>query len=513
MSKCALISVSDKNGVVGFAQGLQELGYKIISTGGTAQILREAGVKVLGASEVTGFPEILDGRVKTLHPKIHAGILARNTAEHLAQIAELGIEAIDLVVVNLYPFRETVAKKGVTLAEAIENIDIGGPSMVRAAAKNYERVTVVVDPAAYEDILEQLREQGEISLETRARLALEAFAHTASYDVAITQYLSKTLEDTAFPRHWFLEGEKIQDLRYGENPHQKAAFYKFKGNQQGTLTGAKKLQGKELSYNNLVDVESAWSIVNEFSEPAAAIIKHTNPCGASIGKDIHEAYVRAYESDTLSAFGGIVGLNREVDKATAEEIKKIFMEVIIAPSFSAEAREILATKKNLRLIEMGNQPQFGEKMDYWLEPVSGGFLLQEKDRAKVVVADLKVVTKRQPTAEQIDELLFAWKIVKHVKSNAIVLTKNKQILGVGAGQMNRVGAAEIALKQAKDKVRGAVLASDAFFPFSDTVEIAAKAGISAIIQPGGSIKDEDVIAKADEYGITMVFTGIRHFKH
>ena len=513
MSKYALISVSDKKGIVGFAQGLQELGYNIISTGGTALTLREAGVSVTIVSEVTGFPEILDGRVKTLHPKIHAAILARNTAEHLAQLAEQGIEAIDLVVVNLYPFRETIAKKGVTLTEAIENIDIGGPSMVRAAAKNYERVTVVVDPAAYQDILEQLQERGGISLETRARLALEAFAHTASYDAAITQYLSNTLEDTAFPRHWFLEGEKIQDLRYGENPHQKAAFYRLKGEHRGTLTGAKKLQGKELSYNNLVDVESAWSIAKEFSEPAAAIIKHTNPCGASIGNEIHEAYVKAYESDSLSAYGGIVGLNREVDKDTAEEIKKIFMEAVIAPSFSEEAREILVTKKNLRLIEMGNQPLLAEKIDYWLEPVSGGFLLQEKDRATVSAVDLKVVTKKQPTPEQINELLYAWKIVKHVKSNAIVLTKNKQILGVGAGQMNRVGAAKIALEQAKDQVRGAVLASDAYFPFSDTVEIAAQAGISAVIQPGGSIRDEDVITKANEYGITMVFTGIRHFKH
>lgn len=511
MSKCALISVSDKKGIVDFAQGLQEVGYKIISTGGTAQALHEAGVKVTAVSEVTGFPEILGGRVKTLHPKIQGGILARETAEHKQQLADLGIEPLDLVVVNLYPFRETVAKEGVTLAEAIENIDIGGPTMVRAAAKNYERVTVVVNPAHYEEILNQLREQGEVSLPTREKLALEAFAYTASYDIAISQYLGKTLDEADFPQHCFWEGEKIQDLRYGENPHQKAAFYGFKGEREGTLTGAKKLQGKELSYNNLVDVEAAWSIATEFSEPAAAIIKHTNPCGASIGKDIQEAYLRAYESDSLSAFGGIVGLNREVDRETAEEIRKTFLEAIIAPSFSEEARAVLAAKKNLRLIEMGVQQK--EKKEYWLEPVSGGFLLQERDLAKVSAADLKVVTRKQPTEEQIEELLYAWKIVKHVKSNAIVLTKNKQILGVGAGQMNRVGAARIALEQAKNQVRGAVLASDAFFPFSDTVEVAAKAGISAIIQPGGSIRDEDVITKANEYGLVMVFTGIRHFRH
>lgn len=511
MNKCAVISVSDKRGIVSFAQGLRDLGYNIISTGGTAQTLRKAGIEVTAVSEVTGFPEILEGRVKTLHPKVHAGILARNCAEHLEQIEKLGIEPIDLVVVNLYPFRETISKEGVTLAEAIENIDIGGPSMVRAAAKNYERVTIVVDPTFYEEVLQQLREQGEVSLEKRAKLALEAFAHTASYDAAITQYLGTVWEKTDFPRHWFGEGEKIQDLRYGENPHQKAAFYGLKGDRRGTLTGAKKLQGKELSYNNLVDVESAWSIATEFTEPAVAIIKHTNPCGASIGKDIHEAFVRAYESDSLSAYGGIVGLNRVVDKMTAAEISKIFLEAIIAPSFSEEAREILQTKKNLRLMEMGSQQ--AEKADYWLEPVSGGFLLQERDKVKVTAADIKIVTQKQPTAEQLEELLYAWKIVKHVKSNAIVVTKNKQILGVGAGQMNRVGAAQIAIEQAKEQVQGAVLASDAFFPFADTIEEAAKAGISAIIQPGGSIRDEEVITKANECGIAMVFTGVRHFKH
>lgn len=511
MNKCALISVSNKKGVVNFAQGLQELGYQIISTGGTAKTLQEAGIKVTPVADLTGFPEILDGRVKTLHPKIHGGILARNTEEHLRQLAELGIMPIDLVVVNLYPFKETVAKEGVSLEEAIENIDIGGPTMVRAAAKNYERVTVVVNPDHYTEVLGQLSHDGAVNLTTRQKLALEAFSHTASYDQAVSLYLDRLWGGKEFPEHWFMEGEKIQKLRYGENPHQKAAFYGLIGNREGTLAGAEQLQGKELSYNNLVDLESAWAIATEFSEPAAAIIKHTNPCGASIGKDIQEAYVRAFTSDQISAFGGIVGLNREVDAATAEELSKTFLEAVIAPSFDEDALSILSKKSNLRLIVMGDKKPTGK--EFWLEPISGGFLVQERDTRKVTLADLRTVTKKEPTTEQLEELLYAWKIVKHVKSNAIVVTKDKQILGVGAGQMNRVGAAKIALEQAGSQVRGAVLASDAFFPFSDTVEVAANMGITAIIQPGGSIRDEDVIAKANEYGIAMVFTGIRHFKH
>lgn len=511
MSKCALISVSDKRGIVGFAKGLKYLGYKIISTGGTAKALRDAGVEVKPVSEVTGFPEMLEGRVKTLHPKIHAGILARKTEQHMKQLADHGIEPINLVVVNLYPFRETVAKKGISLEEAIENIDIGGPSMVRAAAKNYERVAVVVNPDWYEEILERLRKEGELDLPMRQKLALEAYTHTASYDLAISNYLSKIWGEEEFPQYWFSEGKKIQDLRYGENPHQKAAFYGINKQSEGTLVGAEKLQGKELSYNNLVDLEAAWSIVTEFTKPAAVIIKHTNPCGASIGQNLSEAYIRAFASDSISAFGGIVGLNQEVDQKTAAEMSKTFLEAIIAPSFSEDALEILAKKKNLRLISMGyKQPASKE---YWVETISGGFLVQERDTAQVTAENLRIVTRKAPTEEQIEEMLYAWKIVKHVKSNAIVITKDNQILGVGAGQMNRVGAARIALKQAKDQVRGAILASDAFFPFSDTVEEAAKAGVRAIIQPGGSIRDEDVIAKANEYGITMVFTGIRHFKH
>lgn len=511
MNKCALISVSNKKGVVKFAQGLQDLGYQIISTGGTAKVLQEAGIRVTPVADLTGFPEILDGRVKTLHPKIHGGILARDTEEHLRQLAELGIMPIDLVVVNLYPFKETVAKEGVSLDEAIENIDIGGPTMVRAAAKNYERVTVVVNPDHYTEVLGQLSHDGVVNLTTRQKLALEAFSHTASYDQAVSLYLDRLWGGKEFPEHWFMEGEKIQKLRYGENPHQKAAFYGLNGNREGTIAGAEQLQGKELSYNNLVDLESAWAIATEFSEPAAAVIKHTNPCGASIGKDLQEAYVRAFTSDKISAYGGIVGLNREVDVATAEELSKTFLEAIIAPSFAEDALGILSKKSNLRLIAMGDKKPTGK--EYWLEPVSGGFLVQERDTHKVTLADLRTVTKKEPTVEQLEELLYAWKIVKHVKSNAIVVTKDKQILGVGAGQMNRVGAAKIALEQAGSQVRGAVLASDAFFPFSDTVEVAANMGITAIIQPGGSIRDEDVIAKANEYGIAMVFTGIRHFKH
>lgn len=511
MNKYALISVSDKRGVVNFAQGLQELGYEIISTGGTAKTLQEAGVKVTPVAELTGFPEILDGRVKTLHPMIHGGILARNTENHLQQLADLGIKPIDLVVVNLYPFKETIAKEGVSLEEAIENIDIGGPTMVRAAAKNYERVTVVVNPERYTEVLGQLSHNGAVNLTTRQKLALEAFSHTASYDQAVSLYLDRQWGGKEFPEHWFMEGEKIQKLRYGENPHQKAAFYGFKGNREGTIAGAEQLQGKELSYNNLVDLQSAWAIATEFSQPAAAIIKHTNPCGASIGVDLHEAYVRAYSSDPLSAYGGIVGLNREVDEATAEELSKTFLEAIIAPSFSEEAVSILGKKNNLRLVVMGNKKPI--EKEYWIEPVSGGFLVQERDLMKVSAQDLRIVTKKEPTPEQVEELLYAWQIVKHVKSNAIVVTKNKQILGVGAGQMNRVGSAKIALEQAKEKVRGAVLASDAYFPFSDTIEVAANMGITAIIQPGGSIRDEDVITKANEYGLAMVFTGVRHFKH
>ena len=509
--KRAIISVSDKTGIVEFAQSLVGLGWEIVSTGGTSKTLQEAGVKVIGISQVTGFPEILEGRVKTLHPVVHGGILAKDTPEHFQVLKEQGITPIDMVVVNLYPFQQTIAKEGVSLEEAIENIDIGGPTMVRAAAKNFHRVAIVVNPNNYNKIIEEIKEKGEVSLSTRKELALEAFSHTAQYDAAISQYLASLASEESFPQKFILAGQKVQDLRYGENPHQRAAFYSFSENNEGTIAKAKQLQGKELSYNNLVDLEAAWNIVREFrDQPCATIIKHTNPCGTALGETLLEAYQRAFAADSVSAFGGIIGLNQEVDKKTAEEIAKTFMEAVVAPKFSPEAREVLRQKNNLRLLEVGN-PKDNQEM--WIEKISGGFLVQEMDRAQINKEELKVVTEKQPTEQEIEELLFAWKIVKHVKSNAIVVTRDKQSIGVGAGQMNRVGAAKIALEQAQGKLSGAVLASDAFFPFRDTVDLAARLGIKAIIQPGGSIRDQEVIEACNEHGITMVFTGVRHFKH
>ncbi|NLW24244.1 MAG: bifunctional phosphoribosylaminoimidazolecarboxamide formyltransferase/IMP cyclohydrolase [Clostridia bacterium] len=508
--KRALISVSDKTGLVEFARKIAELGWEIVSTGGTARTLEEAGIKVTEISRVTDFPEILDGRVKTLHPKVHGGILAKNTPEHFQVLKEQGIVPIDLVVVNLYPFQQTIARPGVSLDEAIENIDIGGPTMVRAAAKNYQRVAIVVNPQKYGEILSELEEKGEISIATRERLALEAFQHTAQYDAAIANYLAGKFTNEQFPEQYIVVGQKKQDLRYGENPHQKAAFYVFPGNTQGTIAGARQLQGKELSYNNIVDIEAAWTLVQEFEQPAACIIKHTNPCGTALGENLVEAYQRALAADPVSAFGGIIGLNRQVDKETAEKIAETFMEAVVAPGFAPDALEVLKKKQNLRLLEI--EP-VQEQSEYWLEKVSGGFLVQDLDKKTVNLEELQVVTEKKPTAAELEELLFAWKVVKHVKSNAIVVTKDRQTIGVGAGQMNRVGAANIAFKQAGEKVQGAVLASDAFFPFRDTVDAAAKAGIKAIIQPGGSIRDEESIQACNEHGITMVFTGVRHFKH
>ena len=512
MKKQALISVSDKTGIVDFAKELVQLGYNIISTGGTAKSLRENGIKVKLVSELTGFPEILDGRVKTLHPIIHAGILAKSEDSHQEQLNNMHIDPIDLVVVNLYPFCETIAKSGVSLEEAIENIDIGGPSMLRGAAKNYERVAVIVNPERYSDILSEIRTTGNIDLKTRFQLALETFTHTAEYDMAISTYLGTQSNTQDLPNVWFLSGHKKQELRYGENPHQKAAFYVTQNRQnEGTLAQAKQLQGKELSYNNLVDLQSAWSVVREFDVAAASVIKHTNPCGAALGTDILEAYIRAYSSDPTSAYGGIVGLNQIVDAKTAREISKTFLEAVVAPEFSPEALNILSDKKNLRLMAMGTNTATNQ--EYWLEPVRGGFLIQEWDKLELNTEDVQIVSTKKPDEDMLKELLFAWKIVKNVKSNAIVITKDKRTLGVGAGQMNRVGAARIALEQAGKHVRGSVMSSDAFLPFSDTVELAAKQGIKAIIQPGGSIRDEDTIKKANEYGLIMVFTGMRHFKH
>lgn len=509
MIKNALISVSDKTGVVDFAKALVKLGITIYSTGGTLEVIRNAGIIVHGVEELTHFPEMMNGRVKTLHPMVHGGILAvRDNVEHKKAMKDHGIEAIDLVVVNLYPFRETIAKEHVTLEEAIENIDIGGPTMVRSAAKNHAYVGIVVNPNRYDEIIHILQEHGEIPASVRLQLAKEAFSHTAAYDVAIANYMAKQVGEQPLPQEFLGAYEKVSDLRYGENPHQKAAFYRDFGKPSG-MGGMHQLHGKELSYNNIVDMEAAWNMVWEFSEPAACIIKHTNPCGAAIGVDVHEAYVRAYEADSTSAFGGIVAVNRPVDIDTAKEMSKIFLEVIMAPSFDEAALSLLEKKKNIRLIVL-DKPDTHQMV---LKKVSGGLLVQEEDNIVEDESTYEVVTKVEPTKEQWEALRFAWKLVKHVKSNAIVVASSHQTLGVGAGQMNRVGSAHIALTQAGEAAKGAVLASDAFFPFGDTVETAAAHGIRAIIQPGGSIRDEESIKAADEAGIAMVFTHIRHFKH
>ncbi|MGR6835298.1 bifunctional phosphoribosylaminoimidazolecarboxamide formyltransferase/IMP cyclohydrolase [Syntrophomonas erecta] len=505
--KRALISVSDKSGVVEFARGLEEMGYDIISTGGTYKTLKEAGVKVTMVSDVTGFPEILNGRVKTLHPKVHGGILALRTEDHLQQLAENGITPIDIVAVNLYPFRETISRPGVSLAEAIENIDIGGPTMVRAAAKNYSNVVIIVKPEHYITVLDELKASGQVSQDLRLKLALEAFSHTACYDTMITSYLTD-LSGEKFGDHLVLAGEKVYDLRYGENPHQKAAFYRVMTPGTG-LADARQLNGKELSYNNIIDTQGAWDLVKEFEQPACVIVKHTNPCGTAIADNLEEAYVRAFAADQVSAFGGIIAFNRTVDAKTAARVAEPFMEVVIAPGYDQDALTVLQAKKNLRVLEMLIKANTG----FQLRTVEGSFVVQDMDTHSWDPANLKVVTETQPEESLVEDLRFAWKVVKHVKSNAIVIAQNGQTLGVGAGQMNRVGSAKIALEQAGEKARGAVMASDAFFPFKDTVEMAAKYGIKAIIQPGGSIRDEESIAECNRQGIAMIFTGVRHFKH
>lgn len=508
--KRALISVSDKTGLVDFVRDLVGLGVKIISTGGTSKALKENGLPVSDISEITGFPEMLDGRVKTLHPVIHGGLLfLRNSPEHQATVKKHGIEPIDLVVVNLYPFAKTVAKPGVQLHEAIENIDIGGPSMIRSASKNYQSVGVIVDPADYGAVLEELKKNGELPAELKLKLAVKAFGHTASYDALIYDYLRRQQKEVELlPDKVILPLEKIQQLRYGENPHQPAAYYSLKRAGK-TADPWQQLQGKELSFNNLVDLEAAWQIAKSFTEPTVAIIKHTNPCGTASAQDIATAYQKAFEADKVSAYGGIVGANREIDGKTAQAMKELFLEAVIAPGYSAEALDILKEKKNLRLVTY--QPAADEPFDY--KKIAPGFLIQEVDRADLNENELKVVTKKAPTAKELEDLRFAWKVVKYVKSNAILIAKDKQTLGVGAGQMNRVGSVEISLKQAGAGARGAVLASDAYFPFKDSVELAQAAGISAIIQPGGSIRDAESIETCDKYGLAMVFTGIRHFKH
>lgn len=510
MIKRALLSVSDKTGIVDFAKGLVDLGYELISTGGTEKALSEAGLQVLSVSQLTGFPECLDGRLKTLHPVVHGGLLAmRDDPKHMAQLEELGINTIDIAVINLYPFRQTVSKPGVTLEDAIENIDIGGPAMLRAAAKNWKDVIVVTDPADYGPVLEALA-NGTADRAMKFRLSAKVFEHTANYDAMIAQYLRNQYTEDA-PEYLTVTYEKVQDLRYGENPHQKAAFYREPFAVPGTIAFAKQLHGKELSYNNISDADAAISMVREFDIPCAVAVKHANPCGIATGETIYEAYTKAYEADPVSIFGGIVALNRECDLETAQELAKIFLEIIVAPSFSAEALAVLEAKKNIRLLEL---PSIDKPLDKHtiLKKVGGGMLMQDAD-IELGLDDLKVVTDRAPTAEELKALTFGWRVVKHTKSNAIVLTSDSQTLGIGPGQTNRITALELAIKYAGEQAKGSCMASDAFFPFRDCVEAAHKAGITAIIQPGGSIRDQESIDACNEYGIAMVFTGMRHFKH
>jgi phosphoribosylaminoimidazolecarboxamide formyltransferase/IMP cyclohydrolase len=526
----ALISVSDKTGVAEFAAGLAALGVEILSTGGTAKLLRARGLEVRDVSEVTGFPEMLDGRVKTLHPKVHGGILAvRSNAEHQRQVATHGIEFIDLVTVNLYPFEKTAAKPGVRFEELIENIDIGGPSMIRSAAKNFEDVTVVVDPADYAPVLEELRANAaSISRHTRARLSRKAFATTAGYDGTISATLQKWATspqagagetavltgEATLPEDLHLNFRKLADLRYGENPHQKAALYIDPAAGGKGLAAAKQLQGKELSFNNLVDLEAAWRLVNEFAEPATAIIKHTNPCGVATGVTLRESYERALAVDPVSAFGSVIAFNRPVDGATAEALAKLFVEAIVAPSYEPAASERLTAKKNLRLMDMSMTA--GDDYGLQLKSIGGGLLVETPDTLGAKPDEWKCVTERQPTDGERRALVFAWLVVKHVKSNAIVYAGDGVAVGVGAGQMSRVDSVKIAAAKARDlghSLEGTVVASDAFFPFPDGVEEAAKAGATAIVQPGGSVRDAEVIAAANRLGLAMLFTGARHFRH
>ncbi len=515
--KRALISVSDKTGLVDFAKGLQKFGVEILSTGGTASLLRQSNIPVIEVSDYTGFPEMLDGRVKTLHPKIHGGLLAlRDNPDHMKQIAAHGIGTIDMVVVNLYPFEKAVAKKNVSLEEAIENIDIGGPSMLRSAAKNYKSVAVICNPARYTDVLAELNNNsGILSDKVLTNLAIEVFERTNTYDAAIYSFLSNRFKtDNAFsnfPKEIALSFKKVQDLRYGENPHQAAAFYADGRNKEG-LTSLKQLHGKELSFNNILDLNAAVDIVREFDQPAAVIIKHNNPCGVAQDKALDKAYTKAFKCDSLSAFGGIIGLNRPVDGKTAQAISKSgFMECVVAPKFESQAIDILGQKKNLRLLELDIYGLPQEKYDY--KKVAGGLLLQEKDNRNLKPEEIKIVSKIKPNKAQLEAMQFGWKLIKHVKSNAIVLVKGTQAIGIGAGQTSRVDSALHAIRKAGALAKGAVLISDAFLPMPDTVTFAAKAGVKAIIQTGGSIMDAEVIKEADKKKIAMVTTGLRHFKH
>jgi phosphoribosylaminoimidazolecarboxamide formyltransferase/IMP cyclohydrolase len=513
----ALISVSNKEGVVDFARGLQKAGLEILSTGGTAKALAAAGVPVREVSDFTGAPEILDGRVKTLHPRVHGGILGRATDEHRRQMRAGGIDAIDLVVVNLYPFRETVAR-GAPFDDIIENIDIGGPAMIRSAAKNHERVGVVVDPADYPRVLEEVREQGELSAPTRFALARKAFAHTAAYDGAIASYLGRLNAPDAAPADFsdtlHLDATLARALRYGENPHQKAAFYALDGAPGPSLADARVLQGKELSYNNLLDLDAAMRLCAEFSAPAVAIIKHTNPCGVAVSPGdggLLDAYRRARETDPVSAFGGIVAANRTVDAALGREMSETFLECVIAPGYDEEALKALGGKKNLRLLQYDFAGEAAGALE--LRSVSGGFLVQSRDLTTSAAAAGRVASKRVPTAQELADLDFAWRVCKHVKSNAIVFAGGGRTIGIGAGQMSRVDSVRIAVSKARAPLAGSVVASDAFFPFRDGVDEAARAGATAVIQPGGSLRDDEVLAAADEHGMAVVLTGERHFRH
>ncbi len=510
----ALVSVSDKSDLIPFVSGLAAEGVEILSTGGTARALRDAGLEVVDVAEKTGFPEIMDGRVKTLHPTIHGGLLGRRgTDEDVMQ--EHGIEPIDLLVVNLYPFEETIARDDATLEDAIENIDIGGPAMIRAASKNHDGVAVVVDPADYDHVLTRLR-AGSLGIEERRRLAARAYAHTAAYDTAITRYLTASLgDDTLGDTHQYA-GRRIEHLRYGENPHQAAAFYADQAVPAGSLAGARQLNGKALSYNNIADADAALSCVKAFDAPACVIVKHANPCGVAVAETIHAAYDKAFRTDPTSAFGGIIAFNRPLDTDTAAAIiERQFVEVIVAPEVDEAAATVVAQKKNVRLLETGTWPSdAGDSVDY--KKVSGGLLVQTADQGTVTADDLKVVTKRSPTGDELDDLLFAWSVVKYVKSNAIVFCKDHMTVGIGAGQMSRVYSTRIAAIKAADEgleVKGSAMASDAFFPFRDGIDAAAETGIAAIIQPGGSMRDEEVIQAANEHGLAMVFTGMRHFRH
>jgi len=519
--KTALVSVSDKTGIIDLAKGLADLGIKIMSTGGTAKSIRENGIDVTDVSEYTGFPEIMDGRVKTLHPKIHGGLLAvRDNKSHMKQIGDLGIGTIDLVVVNLYPFEKTISKENVSQEEAVENIDIGGPSMIRSAAKNFKHVAVVVNPERYDALLEELNEGDcDLSYETRYELVTEAFEHTSQYDKVIFNYFNRNNKE-AYPETLSRELHKKQDLRYGENPHQTAAFYVDKNVDVPCISNAEQLHGKALSFNNILDTDVAIEIVKEFDTPSAVLIKHANPCGVACAEDLKDAFTNAYSSDPVSAFGCILSLNRTVDEKTAEAITEPghFVEAIAAPGFDDKAVELLTTKrgwgKDLRLLKLNSLGDSSIKKginDF--RGVVGGLLVQDKDMNSGDKEKLKVVTKKAPSEDEIEELLFAWKVCKHVKSNAIVFTKNKMVVGVGAGQMSRVDSTNIAIQKSGGRTAGTVMASDAFFPFRDCIDIAAKVGITAIIQPGGSKKDQESIDAADEHGIAMVLTGERHFKH